>query len=195
MPRGLNGLSLLFFVLIGNALSAAELLFPQERQAFYTHEAIELAVAGLADGAKVAVEIVPTRAGLTPLKFELAGPGTKTVEVSSGSLAPDAYSVKLDGTEVAKLTISSGVIDSTLLVLQTAGLNDLKAGGANFLLGNAFSFGRLDPQQSGPNLTPRGIKSPGMRVFEDAIAANLPSIATSRRCPSSSLSTPLAIHS
>ncbi len=176
MPCRSACLSLLFLALTAIKLPAAELLFPQERQAFYTHEPIELAVSALTDGTKAVVEIVPTQAGLAPLKFDVTGPGTKTVEVVSGSLAPDAYAVKLDGQVVAKLIVSSGVIDSTLLVSQTAGLNDLKAGGANFLLGNAFSFGRFDPQQSGPSLNPRGIKSQGMRVFEDAIAANLPMV-------------------
>lgn len=158
-------------------LPAAELLFPQERQAFYSHEPIEIAVAGLAEGSKGIVELVPTRAGIAPISFEVLGKtGTTTVEVTSGTLAPDVYLVKLDGKEVGKLTISSGVIDSTLLVSQTANLNELKAGGANFLLGNAFSYGRLNPQQNGPSLTPRGTKTIGMRVFEDAIAANLPTV-------------------
>lgn len=160
-----------------SSLPAAELLFPQERQAFYSHEPIELAVAGLPEGSKAAVELVPTRSGIAPMSFEVLGKtGTTTVEVTSGTLAPDVYVVKLDGKEVGKLTISSGVIDSTLLVSQTANLNELKAGGANFLLGNAFSFGRLNPQQNGPSLTPRGTKTIGMRVFEDAIAANLPTV-------------------
>lgn len=158
-------------------LPAAELLFPQERQAFYSHEPIEIAVVGLPDGSKGLIELVPTRAGVAPMSFEVHGKtGTTTVEVTSGSLAPDIYVVKLDGKEVGKLTISSGVIDSTLLVSQTANLNELKTGGANFFLGNAFSFGRLNAQQNGPSLTPRGTKTIGMRVFEDAIAANLPTV-------------------
>ena len=158
-------------------LPAAELLFPQERQAFYSYEPIELAVAGLPEGSKGLVELVPTRAGVAPMSFEVRGKtGTTTVEVTSGTLAPDVYVVKFDGKEVGKLTISSGVIDSTLLVSQTANLNELKAGGANFFLGNAFSFGRLNPQQNGPSLTPRGTKTIGMRVFEDTIAANLPTV-------------------
>jgi hypothetical protein len=155
---------------------AAELLFPQERQAFYSNEAIELAVVGLDGGAKATVEAVPSRAGLSSLKYEVAGPGTKTVELTSGSLAPGMYAITLDGKEVAKLTVSSGVIDSTLLVSQTAGFHELKSGGANFMVGNAFAFGRLDQQQTGPSVSPRGIKTQGMRVFEEAIAANLPTM-------------------
>lgn len=158
-------------------LSAAELVFPQERQAYYSHEPIELAVAGLPAGAKAVVELVPTRDGIAPLSFEVLGKtGTTTVEVTSGSLTPDVYAVKLDGKEVGKLTISSGVIDSTMLVSQTANLNDLKAGGANFFVGNAFSYGRLNSQQTGPSTNPRGVKTIGMRVFEDAIAANMPTV-------------------
>lgn len=167
---------LILMLASASQLAAAELLFPQERQAFYVQEAVELAVAGLTNGAKSSVELVPTTAGLAPLKFEVAGPGTKAVEIPSGSLAPDVYSVKLDGQDVAKLTISSGVTDSTLLVSQTANFNELKAGGANFFVGNAFSFGRLNPQHTGPNLNPRGVRSQGMKVFEDAIAANLPTV-------------------
>lgn len=163
------------FAFCRSSLPAAELLFPQERLAYYSHEPIEIAVAGLPEGSKGIVELVPTRAGVAPMLFEVLGKtGTTTVEVTSGSLAPDVYVVKLDGKDVGKLTISSGVIDSTMLVSQTANLNELKAGGANFLLGNAFSYGRLNPQQNGPSLTPRGTKTIGMRVFEDAIAANLP---------------------
>src|SRR5689334_8665650 len=94
------------------ALSAAELLFPQERQAFYSFEPIELAVAGLPEGSKAKIELVPTRAGISPMTFEVLGKtGTTTVELTSGSLAPDVYAVKLDGNDVGKLTISSGVID------------------------------------------------------------------------------------
>ena len=160
-----------------SSLPAAELLFPQERQAFYAFEPIEIAVAGLPEGSTAKVEVVPTRAGVAPLVFTVVGKtGTTTVELISGSLAPDLYAVKLDGQEVGKLTISSGVIDSTLLVSQTANLNELKAGGANFLLSNAFSYGRLNSQQTGPSLAPRGVKTTGMRVFEDAIAANLPTV-------------------
>jgi hypothetical protein len=159
------------------SLPAAELLFPQERQAFYSFEPIEIAIANLPAGTTAKVELAPTRAGVAGLAFEVVGKtGTTTVELISGSLAPDVYAVKLDGQEVGKLTISSGVIDSALLVSQTANLNELKAGGANFLLGNAFSFGRLNPQQTGPSLAPRGVKTIGMRVFEDAIAANLPTV-------------------
>ncbi|MBC7817862.1 MAG: hypothetical protein IAG10_13300, partial [Planctomycetaceae bacterium] len=158
-----------------SSLPAAELLFPQERQAFYSFEPIEIAIAGLPADATAKVELMPNRTGVAGLAFEVVGrTGTTTVELISGSLAPDVYAVKLDGKEVGKLTISSGVIDSTLLVSQTAHLNELKAGGANFLLGNAFSYGRLNPQQTRPSLTPRGAKTIGMRVFEDAIAANLP---------------------
>ncbi len=160
-----------------SSLPAAELLFPQERQAFYTFEPIEIAIAELPAGMTAKVELTPTRTGVAGLSFEVVGKtGTATVELISGSLAPDVYAVKLDGQEVGKLTISSGVIDSTLLVSQTANLNELKAGGANFLLGNAFNFGRLNPQQTGPSLAPRGVKTTGMRVFEEAIAANLPTV-------------------
>ena len=176
MLRPVCCLPLLLLALIMPATHAAELLFPQERQAYYSNEAIELAVVGLTDGMKATVDVSPSRTGLVPLKFELAGPGTKTVELTSGSLAPDVYSIALDGKVVAKLTVSSGVIDSTLLVSQTATFNELKPGGANFLVGNAFSFGRLDQPQTGPSLSPRGIKTQGMRVFEEAIAANLPTM-------------------
>ena len=173
--RRVLAVSAVFFACCVSSLPAAELLFPQERQAFYSHEPIEIAVAGLPAGAKATVEIVPSRVGVVPLVFEVLGKnGTTTIEVTSWSLAPDVYAMKLDGQEVGKLTVSSGVIDSTMLVSQTANLNDLKAGGANFFLGNAFSFGRLNPQQTGPSTTPRGVKTIGMRVFEDAIAANLP---------------------
>ena len=176
MLRSVVCLLLSLLILSSQPSYSAELLFPQERQAYYTNEVIELAVAGLDGGAKATVEIVPSRPGLSSLKYEVVGPGTKTVELASGLLAPDAYSITLDGKEAAKMTISSGVIDSTLLVSQTAAINELKAGGANFVVGNAFSFGRLDQQQTGPSLSPRGVKTQGMRVLEEAIAANMPTM-------------------
>lgn len=176
MLRSVVCLFSLLLTLAAQPAYSAELLFPQERQAYYANEVIEIAVAGLESSAKGTLEIVPTRPGLSSVKYEVTGAGTKTIELAPGLLAPDVYAVTLNGKEVAKLTISSGVIDSTLLVSQTAAFNELKAGGANFMVGNAFSFGRLDQQQLGPSLSPRGVKTQGMRVFEEAIAANLPTM-------------------
>ena len=75
-----------------SSLPAAELLFPQERQAFYAFEPIEIAVAGLPEGSTAKVEVVPTRAGVAPLVFTVVGKtGTTTVELISGSLAPSSF--------------------------------------------------------------------------------------------------------
>ena len=59
-----------------------------------------------------------------------------------------------------------------VFVSQTSG--GLKEAGANFILGNAFSFGRLDKGE--PHASIRGYRSPGMNAFEQAVAKDLPTI-------------------
>jgi len=155
---------------------AAEVVLPQERKAYYSDEAVELAVAGLARGAGAKLEIVPQGNFAAPVSAAVAGDGsTVTLVVPPGALAPGNYLVKLEGKEQARLTISSGVRQSTCLVSQTVGWDELKPGGADYILGNAFSFGRLLP--NGPMTTNlRAARSGGLTVFDRAIAENLPTV-------------------
>src|SRR5262249_25025618 len=149
--------------LASSRAGAAELIFPQNRSAFSCEESIEVAVASLGKGATAVVELVPTRAGLTSLRFEVQGDGsTPVVALPPRALAPSEYSVRLDGKEAAKLTVASGVNVSTMLLSQTVG--DPKAASGNFIVGNAFSFGLLDPQGQ-PLRDIRGRRSPGLEAF------------------------------
>jgi hypothetical protein len=153
--------------------SAAELILPQNRGAFYASETIEFAVAGLARGATAQLALVPEGATLAPVALPVAGDGTTvTVVLPGNSLAPATYAVQLDGKAVAKLTVTTGVYQSPMLVSQTG---PLREGGANFVLGNAFSFGLLDAQGQ-PNRAPRGKRSAGLNAFERNIALDLPTI-------------------
>jgi hypothetical protein len=154
--------------------SAAEIILPQNRQAYYSGEPIEIAVAGLAKGQTAAVELTPEKPGATSVKFEAKGDGgTLTFVLPPRALAPNVYAIKLDGQEATKLTISTGVPRSTMLVAQTS--TRAPEGGANFVLGNAFSFSHLDPQGL-PAKEHRGRRSLGMSSFEQAVAADLPYI-------------------
>lgn len=168
---GMNGIFL-------GSLQAAELVWPQGRQAYYAEERIELAVAGLAQGERGTLELVPQEGTASPVTLEVQGDGsTVTLTLPPATLAPGPYGVGLDGREVASLTVASGVVDSTLLLSQTLPWDQVAAAGGNFLLGNAFSFGRFSPDGTGPLVADlRRSRSPGLEAFERAIAANLPTL-------------------
>jgi hypothetical protein len=61
---------------------AAELVLPDNRNAYYASEPVEIAVAGLDRGATATVEIAPDGRGLAPLRFRLTGDGS-TVRVTA----------------------------------------------------------------------------------------------------------------
>ena len=153
---------------------AAELIFPQNRNAFYCDEPIEVAVAGLGKEAAALVEFAPKKAGLSPLRFEVKGDGsTPVVVLPPRALAPSEYTVRLDRKDVAKITISSGVNVSTMLLSQTVA--DPRAAGGNFIVGNAFGFGLLDGKGL-PLRELRGRRSGGLEQFERAIKTDLPTL-------------------
>jgi len=159
-------------------LPAAELVWPQGRQAYEAGEPIELAVAGLARGERGTLELIPQGDALLPVTLTVLGDGsTETLTLPPAALAPGHYAVRLNGGEAGSLTVASGIVDSTLLLSQTLGWEQLPASGANFFLGNAFSFGRFSPDGTGPLVADlRRSRSPGLEVFERAIAANLPTL-------------------
>lgn len=152
---------------------AAELILPQNRNAFYSNEPIEFAVAGLKQGDKSKLDLTPATKGIKPLSFEVSGDGSTVLAIlPGGALAPSEYEVKLDGKAAGKLTISSGVNVSPLYLSATVGKP--KTAGANCFLGNAFGFGLLDPLgQPSKNLRQRSL---GMNAFENAVRDNLPSL-------------------
>ena len=160
------------------AVDAATLIFPQQRQAFFSAEPIELAVAGLTQRNTVRIELLPQRATLTPLAFDVTGDGSTVVAVLAPyTLAPSVYAVKLDGKEAAKISIASGLRDSTMLLSQMGNTEQLKAGGANFIIGNAFEFGQLDPSGHGPKTTAlRGPRGGSYGIYEKGLALDLPTI-------------------
>ena len=68
---------------------AVELVLPQSRNAVYSAEEIELAVAGLADGEKADVELAPVGSGRTATALQVEGDGsTVTIRLPGLSLAP-----------------------------------------------------------------------------------------------------------
>uniref|UniRef100_B8HR30 Uncharacterized protein n=1 Tax=Cyanothece sp. (strain PCC 7425 / ATCC 29141) TaxID=395961 RepID=B8HR30_CYAP4 len=159
-------------------VQAAELIWPQQRQAYYADEPITLAIAGTARGVMLSLDLVPLDAGATPVRLPLRGNGsTVTFTLPPTALAPGTYAVKLEGKPVVKLRIASGVIDSSLLLSQTLNLKQSQAAGANFMVGNAFNFGRFNSERTGPlTVKLRASRSPGLATFERAIAANLPTL-------------------
>jgi hypothetical protein len=59
MTRNLWPAVILALAFVAQPIPGAELILPQNRTAFYCHEAIEVAVAGLAKGASTTLEFVP----------------------------------------------------------------------------------------------------------------------------------------
>lgn len=168
---------ILCILLLSYAADAAELLLPQNRNAFLSREPIELAVAGLPSGEAVKVELLPKQEGVLPVAFDVRGDGsTALVTLPPYALAAGEYAVRLGGKEAQKLVIAGGTNVSPLLLSQTIGWNDLKKAGANFVLGNAFSFGLLTPEGKPLVEGLRQRRSAGMNAIEQAIGMDLPTI-------------------
>jgi hypothetical protein len=160
--------------MLTGATFAADIVWPQNRAAFYADESIELAVASLPAGASCTVTLVPADAKLRPVTITAKGDGTSLLFVLPPyALAPSKYAVHLDGKAVGNLTVSAGVQPTTMLVSQTG---PLREGGANFIVGNAFSFGLLTPDGKAPLLDLRNRRSAGLTAFETAIEKDLPTV-------------------
>ncbi len=157
---------------------ATKLALPQQRHAFYIDEPIELAVTGLKPDTTATLTFIPDHAGAQKHVFSVRGDGGTTAFVLPPySLAPSRYSVALNDRKVATLHVASGVLDSTFLISQTLPTKQLKASSANFVMGNAFSFGRFSKDGTGPLTTDlRASQSAGFQVFERAIADNFPTL-------------------
>jgi len=157
------------------AAEAAEIILPQHRQAFLMSEAIEIAVAGVDEGATQEVGLMPQSApGVEPYRFEVQGDGsTVAVRLPPGALAPALYQVVLDGKAATTLTVSRGLHQSPLYVSQTINEERLPQSGGNFSVSNAFSFGILDQGKASDE--PRRL-SPGMQAQQRLVAADVPSL-------------------
>ncbi len=156
-----------------NSLFAADLILPQNRQAYFTDEPIEMAVIEAAPDKPSQLIIKPDAAGPSPLTHTPPGTGpTRSFTLPKGSLAPGVYSLTLDGKSAGTLTISSGVITSTMPVSQTG---NPATGGGNFQVSHAFNFGLYDGPDK-PALVTRSQRSPGMQAFENAVAQNTPAL-------------------
>src|SRR5205085_6783529 len=168
------GLALGACLLLLAPARCAELVLPQNRTAFYTSELIELAVAGLKKGESAKVELVPAARGLATPSFTFKGDGSTVAgTLPAGSLAPSEYTLRLDGKPAGKLTVSSGVNRSSFFLSQTVA--NPRAAGGNFLVGNAFGFGLLDPQGR-PSVELRNRRSTGLQAFENAVRADMPTL-------------------
>lgn len=161
-------LALVLLPLVG--VRADEVILPKGRHAYYAAEAVELAVADVKDQA--VVELVPQKPGAVAIKIVVAKGGrTAAYGLPAYALAPNVYTIKLNGKDVGKLTISTGVHRSTMLLSQTS--TRAPEGGANFIVSNAASFGLIDGKGL-PLVEVRGKQSPGMSSLEQAVLADLP---------------------
>lgn len=164
------GLSIVLFWLSA-PIGAAEVILPDERSAYYSEEPIEFAVAGLKLGQSATLKITPQgESTAKPVDIQVSAKAT-AMKLPPYALAPGKYLISANGDGSVTLTIASGVNDSTMLVSQTS--VRAPGGGANFILGNSFIWGRLT-REGQPETNPRGKKSPGFQTFEKATAANLP---------------------
>ena len=152
----------------------SELIFPNERSAYYVDEPVELAFTGL-DG-KATIRLIPTEPTLNPIAFVVRSPdGFASVTLPARTLAVGDYAVQIDGQDTKKvIKIRSGVHQSTMYVSQTTRRDQVRPGGGNFILGNAFNFGRFDRGQATSD--PRKRISHGLQSFEQAIELDLPTI-------------------
>ena len=153
------------------------ILLPLERNAYYCKEEVEIAVTDLLAGQKAVVSLVPEKPGLTNVDFTVIGDGgTVNSVLAPYTLAPAGYKILIDGKDTGlSITISSGVNISTMLISRSGGIKEVQEAGGNFVVGNAFGFGRLDPDGM-PARRPRGMRSAGCQAFENAIAADLPTM-------------------
>lgn len=155
-------------VLTSLAAFCAEIVFPQNRMAYFTDEAIEIAISGL-EKEKEALIVITPLSGAQPYSFTVTGDGsTLLLNLPPNSFFPTSYTVTLDGKNAAKFTVSNGVRQSSMLVSQTA------KGWSNFTVSNAAGFGLLDGQGQ-PLIDIRG-KHAGTKSLETAITANQPSL-------------------
>ncbi len=161
--------TVLALLLAASPAHNAELMFPQNRTAYYSSETIEVAVAGLGKGGAADLEFVPQESGALPVKARIEA----IAVFPPGTFAPGSYRARLDGKDAGTLTVASGVNVSSMLLSQTTA--NPRAGKGNFLLGSAFGFGLLDPQGR-PLRDLRGRRSSGMEAFENAVKADLPTL-------------------
>src|SRR4051794_37105460 len=96
--KPLPWLALVAGLFLHGPASAAELVLPQNRGAFYASEPIEFAVAGLKKGESARLTGESLTKGPTPLSFTIKGAGGTVLGIlPAGSLAPAEYTVALDG--------------------------------------------------------------------------------------------------
>ena len=171
---------LALFLLLSTASTtrSAEVVLPQGKTAFYADEAIEIAVAGLPKDAAAEVELRPAAdaAALEPVKFSVKGDGgTVNHALPPLALAPASYTVRVDGQDTPhKITVVSGVGDSTMLFTQVIGAEEVRATGGNFVVGNADGFGLYtgDGKPERENLRRPG----GLAAFDRTTALDLPQV-------------------
>ena len=166
------------FLLLTVPCRGSELILPQGRTAFYADESIELAVAGLGHGLSSTLRLSPQgkNAGLEPREVRFEGDGsTVAVVLPPLFLSPGVYGTTIDDKPTPHiLTVSAGVNDSTMLITQTIGMDQVRATGGNFFLGNAFGFGLIDAEGR-PAKDPRD-RIGGLNIFNQAVAADLPTV-------------------
>ncbi len=154
--------------------TALEILWPQQRQAFYTSEPIEIAVVGLPANSTAQLKLIPEKPTAEIVEWTVRGDGnTKTFTIPKYSLAPNVYQVNLSGKAMGKLTVSSGVYRSPLLLSQMG--PQPPEGGANFFYGNAFEFGIYN-NRGLPEIDIRTKKSRISGSLEKNIAQDFPEI-------------------
>jgi hypothetical protein len=167
-------LALTLLLLSATTLSAAELLMPQGRKAYYSQEPIELAVVGMGADATATVAIVP-ESGATPIEVHVKDIAP-TIVLPPYALSPANYTLQLEGKPAGKLIVARGVPNSTMLLgNQGCNVENVRDWNCNFLVGNAFSFGLLDGDLK-PAINVRD-QSGGIRqLFHNAVARDVPAI-------------------
>jgi hypothetical protein len=162
---------MLVMLLCGMPALAMTLILPNLRSSYYAHEAVELAVSGTTAGTPVVVTLQPTAPALQPVELRATGDGaTITLTLPPGSLAPDTYTVLLNGVSTKqKLVIASGIADSSMLLSLSGSLRDVQKAQGNFVIGGTVP-GNLDPNGMPSREVRR--RTPMLSFYDDVVASN-----------------------
>lgn len=168
-----------------SSAGAPEVVLPDLRSAYLSREPIELAVAGLEEGQATAIEVVPAApagraagaaAGEPPRGRAVRVPypaGATAVVLPPYALAPGKYTLLVEGQQGGgvPLTVATGVLNSQMLVSNMGG--DVPGIHGNFAVGSSVEWTLLDPQGR-PDREPRGRRSRGFQMYEQAVEQDLP---------------------
>ena len=149
---------LTFIPIIAQAISV---VWPNNRDVYFSNDVVEISFSELEDGIDYFVTISPAGKGINKIDRITVNSNTTFLSFLPYTFAPGEYDITVDGQRLSKMTIVSGVHQSSMLVSQTD-----SSGWGNFIVSNAFQFGLLNNQNE-PIVDIRGQKSEPIKSYEE----------------------------